>query len=115
MAATAMVMNGPQLRRSPRIDRCIPVRVLGEKPDGQRVDEPAEANQVSTHGVRMTIATALPTGCVVEVQNPENQRGARYRVVWAIEAGSEASWQMGLELVSGDPSFWGIEFPPPDD
>jgi len=91
------------------------VRVFTEQPDGERVDEQAEADQVSAHGVRMTSAIPLPTGCVVEVQNPENQRGARYRVVWAVEAGSEGKWQMGLELVSGDPSFWGIEFPGPDE
>lgn len=107
-------MNGAELRRSPRIDQRIPVRVHGESRDGQRVDQLAEADQVSAHGVRMTIGVALPTGSLVEVQNPDTQRGARYRVVWAVEAGSAGQWQVGLELVSGDISFWGIAFPPPE-
>jgi len=107
-------MNAARLRRSPRIDQRISVRVLAEDRDGQLVDARGEADQVSVHGVRMTIAADLPTGSVVEVQDPESQRGAHYRVVWAIETGSAGQFQMGLELVSGDPSFWGIEFPPPD-
>jgi len=101
-------------RRSARIERHVAVRVVGETRDGQRVDQLAEADEVSAHGVRMTSGVALPTGSLVDVQNPDTQRGARYRVVWAVEAGSAGQWQMGLELVSGDISFWGIEFPPPE-
>jgi hypothetical protein len=101
-------------RRSARIEQRVAVRLVGEGRDGQRVDQLAEADQVSAHGVRMTIGVALPTGSLVEVQNPDTQRGARYRVVWAVETGRAGQWQMGLELVSGDVSFWGIEFPPPE-
>lgn len=98
-----------EARRSPRVDKRIPIRVVTESRDGKHVDELAHANQVSSHGLRMTIGVDLPTGSEVEIHNPATQLSARFRVVWVVPASDDAR-QMGLELVEGTEGLWGIDF-----
>ena len=101
-----------ELRRSPRVDKRIPIRVVTQSRDGKHVDEIAHANQVSSHGLRMSIGVDLPTGSEVEIHNPATRLSARFRVVWAVPA-SDGSRQMGLELVEGAEGLWGIDFSDP--
>jgi hypothetical protein len=94
-----------QLRRSPRQDTEVAVRVRGTLRDGRKLDEPAVVNQMSTHGVRLAIRTELPNGSEVEVQAAEGRPATRYRVVWSVENSAGGGWQTGMELVesSGTP------------
>jgi hypothetical protein len=46
-------------RRSQRLDKDIPIRVVAESRDGKHVDDEALANQVSSHGLRLSIGIAL--------------------------------------------------------
>jgi hypothetical protein len=101
--------SGAQRRRSPRLEKHIPVRLAASLGGGQHVDQEAVVNQVSSHGVRLTIGVDLPSGTVVEIHNPQTQGSARYRVMWVAESpGGER--QMGLELVSESAALWGIDF-----
>lgn len=107
------MVTGPdsaaQRRHSPRREQRIPVRVVGVCRDGKQVDREAEVNQVSSHGVRLTIGVDLPSGTVAEIHNPQTGGSARYRVMWATESpGGER--QMGLELVSDSAALWGVDF-----
>lgn len=81
------------------------MRVRGSLRDGRTLNEPAVVNQMSSHGIRISIQTALPNGSEVDVQVAEDRPTTRYRVVWAVEGDTPGSWQMGLELVesSGTP------------
>lgn len=87
------------LRRSPRQDTEVSVRVRGTLRDGGELDEPAVVNQMSSHGVRVSIQRALPNGLVVEVQVTEGRPATRYRVVWSVEDSAAGGWQTGMELV----------------
>ncbi len=100
-------------RRSGRVDKDIPIRVVAESRDGKHVDDEALANQVSSHGLRMSIGIDLPTGTEVEIHNPATKLSARFRVVWALPA-ADGSREMGLELVSGDAGLWGMDFSEPN-
>jgi len=88
-----------QLRRSPRQDTEVSVRVRGTLRDGGKLDEPALVNQMSSHGVRVSIQRALPNGLVVEIQVTEGRPTTRYRVVWSVEDSAAGGWQTGMELV----------------
>jgi len=101
-------------RRSARIDKNIPIRVTTESRDGQRVDQEALADQVSSHGLRMTISADLATGTKVKVHNPATELSASFRVVWAVP-GSGGSYQLGLELAEGDSTLWGMDFSDPSE
>jgi hypothetical protein len=100
-------------RRSQRLDKDIPIRVVAESRDGKHVDDEALANQVSSHGLRLSIGINLPTGTEVEIHNPATQLSARFRVVWA-QPVADGSREMGLELVGGDAGLWGIDFSAPN-
>lgn len=84
------MVTGPdsaaQRRHSPRREQRIPVRVVGVCRDGKQVDREAEVNQVSSHGVRLTIGVDLPSGTVAEIHNPQTGGSARYRAMWATES-----------------------------
>ena len=87
------------MRRSPRQETEVAVRVRGTLRDGRKLDEPAVVNQMSSHGVRIAIPTALPNGSEVEVQVGEGRPATRYRVVWSQEDSTAGGWQTGMELV----------------
>ncbi|MGH9805580.1 MAG: PilZ domain-containing protein [Candidatus Acidiferrales bacterium] len=88
-----------QQRRSPRQDTQVSVRVQGTLRDGQKLDEPAVVNQMSSHGVRVSLQKPLPNGTVVEVVVTQGRPATRYRVVWSVEDSAAGSWQLGMELV----------------
>jgi len=87
------------LRRSPRQDAEVSVRVRGTLRDGGKLDEAAVVNQMSSHGVRISIHKALPNGTVVDVEVTEGRAATRYRVVWSVEDSAAGGWQTGMELV----------------
>lgn len=99
--------SGAARRRSPRIEQRSLARVKGMGRDGNPLEREGEINQVSSHGIRMTIGADFPTGTLLEVLNPESGESGQYRVVWAV--GAAGGRQMGLELVEGSPTLWGPE------
>jgi hypothetical protein len=102
--------TGAERRRSVRIERRISVRLTGEAKDGQRVNEVAESTQVSFHGARIVTANEYRPGIVVTLEGMNSHDTARYRVVWAYQDKDSPKWNIGLELVTGQPTVWGIDF-----
>jgi hypothetical protein len=95
---------GPERRHSPRREFDLPVRVQGRSPGGASLETTGRALNVSEHGVRLECGAQFPRGTEVEIQSPERSASARYRVVW-IAARPGRRWEMGVELVSGQPLF----------
>ncbi len=106
--------DGESRRRSPRMETELAVQVLGHLRDGRHLDEPASVDQVSSHGLRLTIGTELPTGSEVVVHYPDRGEEVRYRVVWMTPKDEGSTWQMGLELIEGGPPPPEPEPPPTD-
>lgn len=100
--------SGIERRRSVRVELRIPIRVKGKDASGQEVDVPAEAEQVSLHGVRIWAGTEFRPGVEVELANAETRQSSLYRVVWAREKPEQRRWLLGLELSSGQSSLWGV-------
>jgi hypothetical protein len=70
----------------------------------QRV--PAVTIDVSRTGCMAVVPAELHLHQRVSLIHPESGRTADAEVVWR---GHEA-WEVGLELASPDPSFWGVKF-----
>ncbi|MFQ5778491.1 MAG: PilZ domain-containing protein [Terriglobia bacterium] len=99
---------GAERRRSARIELRIPIRVKGKDASGKDVDVPAEAEQVSLHGVRIRASSEFRPGVEVELANAETRQSSLYRVVWAREKPEQRRWLLGLELSAGQSSLWGV-------
>jgi len=99
-------------RRSERILIRVPVRITGLDKNAKHVHERAEAVVLSRHGALIKTTTELKPGSEVEVENLGNQQSAKFRVVWTSERMIEGKYDIGLESIAGQPSLWGVKFPP---
>lgn len=93
-------------RRSPRVLRRLPVHLSGEDKNGQRVDESAEAVVINDHGALVKTGNEFRPGSDIELENPENRRRGRFRVIWARPMPLEGKWDIGVELNEGEKPPW---------
>ena len=103
-AATALQERWAKLRSHKRI--FSKVKLLVEWEDGSC---PQCANavtvDVSHSGCMAVVGAALPLHRRVRLVHPETGRKAEAEVVWR----DHEAWDVGLELVKPDPSFWGLK------
>ncbi|MDA2913000.1 hypothetical protein MYX77_03395 [Acidobacteriia bacterium AH_259_A11_L15] len=97
---------GEERRRSRRLLRRLSVRLVGENKDGQRVNEPAEAMALSTHGALVKTSSEFRPGSSLSLEGDQGRR-AGFRVIWATEKPLEGLWDIGLELNAGEKALWG--------
>jgi len=97
---------GAERRRSPRTALEIPVPIQGRSPRGAPLAATARALNISDHGAKLECGVEFARGTEVVLQNPETGGSATYRVVW-VAARPGQRWEMGVELVSGEPSLRG--------
>jgi hypothetical protein len=83
------------------------VKLLVEWDEGSA---PKQANavtvDVSHSGCMAVVGADLPLHRRVRLIHPESGRKAEAEVVWR----DHEAWDVGLELVKPDPSFWGLNF-----
>lgn len=111
--ADTVPSDSSERRRSQRSLHNIPIRVVGDRTDGQRVEEPAEAVVISAHGALVRTSSEFRPGTVISVENTETQQSARFRVIWAAEKPLQGKWDLGLELSAGRGTLWGVDFAAP--
>ena len=70
-----------------------------QKANGVTVD-------ISKSGCLAVVGAGLPLRKRVRLINPTSGKTAEAHVVWR----DHEAWDVGLELVKPDPSFWGIKF-----
>lgn len=61
---------------------------------------------ISKSGCLAVVGAGLPLRKRVRLFNPMSGRTADAHVVWR----DHEAWDVGLELVQPDPSFWGVKF-----
>jgi len=61
---------------------------------------------VSKSGCLAVVGAGLPLRQRVRLTNPTNGRIAEAQVIWR----DHEAWDVGLELVKPDASFWGVKF-----
>lgn len=93
-----------QLRSHKRIISKVKLLVeWDEGADSQRAH--AVTVDVSHSGCMAVVGADLPLHRKVRLIHPESGRKAEAEVVWR----DHEAWDVGLELVKPDPSFWGVK------
>ncbi|HEY1271873.1 MAG TPA: PilZ domain-containing protein [Terriglobales bacterium] len=94
-----------QQRPEPRIDTDLPVRVWGMDANGKPFFQNVRARNISNQGALVSgIEHPLQPGDVIGVQH--EQKKARFRVVWIVDAGGIEKNQAGLQMLDGQECPW---------
>jgi hypothetical protein len=94
-----------QERPEPRLDTDLPVRVFGMDSAGKAFFQNVRARNISSHGALLSgIEHELKPGDVIGVQH--EQKKARFRVVWVVDAGGIEKNQIGLQMLEGQECPW---------
>lgn len=99
--------SGAERRRSPRTPFEGSLSVTGRSPRGAPLTTPARALNVSSHGAKLECGVEFARGTEAVIENPQSGGRATFRVVWVV-ARLGQRWEMGVELVEGDSSIWGM-------
>src|SRR5512135_2979293 len=93
--------QGPE----PRLKTNLVVRVWGMAKDGRPFFQNAEARNISSEGAMISgLEQQLAPGDTVGVQYED--RKARFRVIWLIDAGAVQKIQAGVQLLDGQTCPW---------
>jgi hypothetical protein len=92
-------------RPEPRVDTDLPVRVFGMDANGKPLNQHVRARNISSNGALISgIEQPLQVGDVIGVQL--EQKKARFRVVWVVDAGGIEKNQVGLQMQEGQECPW---------
>lgn len=92
-------------RPEPRVQIDLHVRVWGMGADGHPFFQNAHARNISNHGALLSgMEHELTPGDVIGVQYEEKK--ARFRVIWVIDAGPLQKIQAGVQIVDGQECPW---------
>jgi|SRR5581483_1780412 PilZ domain len=92
-------------RPDPRVDTDLPVRVFGMDSNGKPFNQHVRARNISSSGALVSgVDCELKPGDVIGVQL--EQKKARCRVVWVVDAGGIQKKQLGLQLMEGQECPW---------
>ena len=94
-----------QERPEVRVDTDLPVRVWGMDSEGKPFFQNVRARNISSQGALLSgIEHPLKPGDVIGVQC--EQKKARFRVVWVVDAGGIEKNQIGLQMLDGQDCPW---------
>jgi hypothetical protein len=92
-------------RPEPRIDSDLPIRAWGMDSTGKPFTQVAKANNISSQGALVSgIDVPLKPGDIIGIQY--EQKKARCRVIWVVDAGGILKTRAGLQLVDGQECPW---------
>lgn len=94
-----------KLRTHPRIVSRVKFQVEWEE-GSERQRANGVTVDVSKSGCLAVVGAGLPLHKRVRLINAMSGRTAEAQVVWR----DHEAWDVGLELVMPDPSFWGVKF-----
>jgi hypothetical protein len=101
-------------RRSQRTLLVMPLAISWTTNTGMRVREHAETEVVSASGALLRMKTKISTTGRVDVKRPATNQSAAVKVVTVSNPGPDGWIRIGVEFLTPNTSFWGINFPPVD-
>ena len=104
-ASTAMQERWARLRSHKRVFSKVKLLVEWDEESAQQRAN-AVTVDVSHSGCMAVVGAPLPLHRRVRLIHPESGRKAEAEVVWR----DHEAWDVGLELVKPDASFWGVKF-----
>ncbi len=100
-------------RRTPRVLLEIPVVVKWQDKSGKTYAEPSTTKIVNAYGALLVLKQPVALGTELEITNLSTQAAVKARVTWIGSSPSEGGQEVGVELGTADPDFWGkMTFPP---
>jgi hypothetical protein len=108
-----MTIASANRRRSQRLFLQIPVVVEGKLADKTEFSESAQTVVVNAHGALVELGIALDPGQRVILRNTRTSEKIESEVK-LVTPGESGKYNMALEFVDPNPSFWHISFPPED-
>ena len=108
MASSAAMI---ERRRERRVLIRIPVTLFVNSWDGNPQQTPAEAVAVNRYGALLRAPLAPGLGTRIEVMNTLSQEVEEFRVVRVGERKIGGLFDIGVEILTPRPDFWGIHFP----
>jgi hypothetical protein len=97
---------GGRLRRGPRRQASLPIRLRSEKP-GRPWEEETRTQWLSRHGAMVECVHQVEAGDTLQVTQLDTGRQAEARVVWQRRRGT-GPFEVGLEFTNAV-GFWGDE------
>ena len=92
-------------RPEPRLDSDFPIRVWGMDSNGKPFIQHVRAKNISNQGALVSgVECELKPGDIIGVQ--VEQKKARCRIVWVVDAGGIYKNQVGLQLLEGQECPW---------
>jgi hypothetical protein len=92
-------------RPDPRIYTDLPIRVFGMSSAGKPFNQHVRARNISLSGAMVSgVESQLKPGDVIGIQL--EQKKARCRVIWVVDAGGIQKNQLGLQLMEGQECPW---------
>jgi hypothetical protein len=104
-SSKALEERWEKLRNHPRVVSRVKFQVEWEE-GTQRQHANGVTVDVSKSGCLAVVGAGLPLRQRVRLINPKSGRIAEAHVVWR----DHEAWDVGLELVKPDASFWGVKF-----
>ena len=104
-SSAAMQERWARLRSHKRIISKVKLLVEWDEESAQQCAN-AVTVDVSHSGCMAVVGAPLPLHRRVRLVHPESGRKAEAEVVWR----DHEAWDVGLELVKPDASFWGVKF-----
>ncbi|HUL32892.1 MAG TPA: PilZ domain-containing protein [Candidatus Eisenbacteria bacterium] len=105
-------MTHKKLRRSGRVQRSVPILLIGSDTDGRVFSESTQTVMLSLHGAGIVSAHKLLAEQELTLRLTETGNEAEIRVVGEIgQQGDKHTY--GVAFLDDGLDFWGIDFPPP--
>lgn len=113
MTTSGVRLNPADRRRSQRILLPIAVRISGEGPHGQRLEELTSTLVVNAHGALLQLREPVREGQILSIKNLSTgeETNCMVRDINSIPGGL---MEIGLEFTEARSRFWRVAFPPPD-
>lgn len=106
-----MSPSGPaSLRRSVRVQVCVPVIVSGTFPEGGPFRQEAQIVTVSKYGAKLRTSLPLSVGTELKIQPRGRREGGRFKVVWVGREDSPRAGEIGVEYIEVS-NLLGVTFP----
>jgi hypothetical protein len=95
-------------RRGRRMNSRVPVRLEWDAVDGKRIRLEAHTRVVNPYGCMLVLPQSLEIEHRLALTNLATQSSNVAVVVWKGKARPEG-WEYGVELISPEMDFWGLE------
>ena len=105
--------DGAEKRRSYRLSLQIPIHVDYFPNDPGRLVSDTVTIKVNTHGALFRVPWGVPRGQELLVQNSSSLETQHATVVF-VEYAGDGNFDVGVDFIRPNPTFWGVTFPPDD-